>query len=104
MQALAKRARSLAEGKSHSIGLLVHSLTVEYFGEIARGVDDELAPVQYDLMLYTTHRRKGRELAYVTRLTCVSPWPRWGGRLFNCSLPISRSLTRRFSGSNYRRN
>jgi LacI family transcriptional regulator len=63
------QARSLAGGKSHIIGLLVHSLTVEYFGEIARGVDEELAPVQYDLMLYTTHRRKGRESAYVTRLT-----------------------------------
>ncbi len=63
------QARRLAGGKSHIIGLLVHSLTVEYFGEIARGVDDELAAVQYDLMLYTTHRRKGRESAYVTRLT-----------------------------------
>ncbi len=63
------QARSLAGGKSNIIGLLVHSLTVEYFGEIARGVDDELASFQYDLMLYTTHRRKGRESAYVTRLT-----------------------------------
>jgi LacI family transcriptional regulator len=63
------QARSLAGGKSNIIGLLVHSLTVEYFGEIARGVDDELASVHYDLMLYTTHRRKGRESAYVTKLT-----------------------------------
>lgn len=63
------QARSLAGGRSNIIGLLVHSLTVEYFGEIARGVDEELAGVQYDLMLYTTHRRKGRESAYVTRLT-----------------------------------
>lgn len=63
------QARSLAGGKSNIIGLLVHSLNVEYFGEIARGVDEALAAVQYDLMLYTTHRRKGRESAYVTRLT-----------------------------------
>lgn len=63
------QARSLAGGKSNIIGLLVHSLTVEYFGEIARGVDEELAAEEYDLMLYTTHRRKGRESAYVTRLT-----------------------------------
>ena len=63
------QARSLAGGKSNIIGLLVHSLTVEYFGEIARGVDEALASVQYDLMLYTTHRRKGRESAYVTKLT-----------------------------------
>lgn len=63
------QARSLAGGKSNIIGLLVHSLTEEYFGEIARGVDEELSAVNYDLMLYTTHRRKGRESAYVTRLT-----------------------------------
>lgn len=63
------QARSLAGGKSNIIGLLVHSLNVEYFGEIARGVDEELSTVNYDLMLYTTHRRKGRESAYVTRLT-----------------------------------
>ncbi len=63
------QARSLAGGKSNIIGLLVHSLTEEYFGEIARGVDEELAAMQYDLMLYTTHRRKGRESTYVTRLT-----------------------------------
>jgi LacI family transcriptional regulator len=76
MRAMAKlgyvvnlQARSLAGGQSHIIGLLVHSLTVEYFGEIARGVDDEAAAVQYDLMLYTTHRHKGRESVYVTRLT-----------------------------------
>jgi LacI family transcriptional regulator len=63
------QARSLAGGKSNIIGLLIHSLNVEYFGEIVRGVDDELALLQYDLMLYTTHRRRGRESAYVTRLT-----------------------------------
>jgi LacI family transcriptional regulator len=63
------QARSLAGGQSHIIGLLVHSLSVEYFDEIARGVDDELAAMQYDLMLYTTHRRKGRESAYVAKVT-----------------------------------
>src|SRR5215475_2321252 len=63
------QARSLAGGKSNIIGLLVHSLNIEYFGEIARGVDEALAAVNYDLMLYTTHRRKGRESTYVTRLT-----------------------------------
>jgi LacI family transcriptional regulator len=63
------QARSLAGGKTNIIGLLVHSLNVEYFGEIARGVDEALAADQYDLMLFTTHRRKGRESAYVTKLT-----------------------------------
>jgi LacI family transcriptional regulator len=63
------QARSLAGGKSHIIGLLVHSLSIEYFDEIAHGVDDELEAISYDLMLYTTHRRKGRESAYVAKVT-----------------------------------
>ena len=63
------QARSLAGGQSHIIGLLVESLTVAYFGEIARGVDEKMAAMQYDLMLYTTHRHQGRESVYVTSLT-----------------------------------
>jgi LacI family transcriptional regulator len=65
------QARSLAGGQSHIIGLLVESLTVEYFGQIARGVDDKMAAMQYDLMLSTTHRHQGRESVYVTRLTAI---------------------------------
>lgn len=63
------QARSLAGGRTNIIGLLVHGLNVSYFGEIVRGIDDELGLRNYDLMLYTTHRRKLRESAYVTRLT-----------------------------------
>ncbi len=58
-------ARSLAGGKSHVIGLLVPGLDNGYIGEVARGIDEELARVNYDLMLYTTHRQRGKESAYV---------------------------------------
>ena len=64
-----QRARSLAGGRSQVIGLLVHDLGTSYIGEVIRGIDAELAPVQYDLLLYTTHRRKTRESAYVVALT-----------------------------------
>lgn len=58
-------ARSLAGGQSNVIGLLVVDLTTQYMGEIISGIDDVLAAHQYELMLYTTHRRKAKESAYV---------------------------------------
>jgi LacI family transcriptional regulator len=44
-------------------------LGTSYIGEIIRGIDAELASAQYDLLLYTTHRRKIKESAYVGTLT-----------------------------------
>jgi LacI family transcriptional regulator len=64
-----QRARSLAGGRSQVIGLLVHDVGTTYIGEIIRGIDAELASAQYDLILYTTHRRKTKESAYVVTLT-----------------------------------
>jgi len=64
-----QRARSLAGGRSQVIGLLVHDVGTSYIGEIIRGIDAELTSAQYDLILYTTHRRKTKESAYVVTLT-----------------------------------
>ena len=64
-----QQARNLAGGRSHIVGLLVPDLGTGYIGEIIRGIDDALGIAQYDLMLYTTHRRKTKESAYVTSLT-----------------------------------
>ncbi len=63
------QARTLAGGHSHIVGLLVHGLDTSYIGEIMKGIDNELYTVNYDLMLYTTHRRKTKESAYVVKLT-----------------------------------
>src|SRR5437762_3904389 len=63
------QARSLAGGRTQIIGLLVHELNNGYIGEIIKGIDNEMAEAHYDLMLYTTHRRKTKESVYVTRLT-----------------------------------
>lgn len=59
------QARSLAGGRSQIIGILVPGLDNSYVGEIVRGVDEELGREHYDLMLYTTHRGHGNEVAYV---------------------------------------
>lgn len=63
-----QQARSLAGGKSRVIGLLVPSLNNGYIGEVARGIDEELAKSAYDLMLYTTHRTS-TEASYAFKLT-----------------------------------
>ncbi|MCL4868462.1 MAG: LacI family transcriptional regulator [Anaerolineae bacterium] len=62
------QARSLAGGRSNVIGLLVVDLTTQYVGEIIRGIDEILTANQYELMLYTTHRRKTKESAYVNMM------------------------------------
>lgn len=58
------QARSLAGGRSNIIGLLVPGLDNSYLGEITRGIDEELARSNYNLMLYTTHRQHGKEAIY----------------------------------------
>lgn len=64
-----RQARALAGGRHQVIGLLVPDLDTSYVGEILRGIDEELAANSYDLMLYTTHRRKMRESIFVASLT-----------------------------------
>jgi LacI family transcriptional regulator len=64
-----RQARGLAGGRSQVVGLVVPDLDTSYIGEIIRGIDEELAAVSHDLMLYTTHHRKQRESAFVATLT-----------------------------------
>ncbi len=63
-----RQARSLAGGKTHTIGMLVPDLGTGYIGEIIRGIDAELGVLGYDLMLYTTHRAAAKEASYVANL------------------------------------
>jgi LacI family transcriptional regulator len=63
-----RQARSLAGGKSNSIGLLVPDLGTGYIGEIIRGIDAELSLSDFDLILYTTHRTASKEASYVANL------------------------------------
>ncbi len=63
-----RQARSLAGGRSHVIGVMVPDLGTGYIGEIMHGIDAELAIAQYDLMLYTAHRREAKESSYIANL------------------------------------
>lgn len=64
-----QQARSLAGGRSQVIGLLVSDVGNPYIGEIVRGIESRLYTSQYDLLLYTTHRRKTKESSYVAVMT-----------------------------------
>jgi len=64
-----EQARSLAGGASRVVGLLVDYLSTSYMDEFIRGVDSILEEENYDLVIYTTRRRKTKESMYVTRLT-----------------------------------
>ena len=55
------QARSLAGGRSNLIGLLVPKIDNSYITAIVAGIDDELAKVKLNLILYTTHRQLGKE-------------------------------------------
>jgi LacI family transcriptional regulator len=63
-----RQARSLAGGKTNSIGVLVPDLGTGYIGEIIRGIDAELGLSDLDLILYTTHRTASKEANYVANL------------------------------------
>lgn len=62
------QARSLAGGRSHVIGLLVHDLSNAYTAHVIEGIDEVLVDAQYELILHTTHRRHAKEAAYVSTL------------------------------------
>ena len=63
-----RQARSLAGGGHQVIGLLVHGLESDYFGQILKGVDEALAQANFEMMLFTTHRHKDKEINHVTRM------------------------------------
>jgi LacI family transcriptional regulator len=63
-----RQARSLAGGRTNTIGVLVPDLGTGYIGEIIRGIDAELGLSDIDLILYTTHRTASKEANYVANL------------------------------------
>lgn len=63
-----RQARSLAGGGYQVVGLLVHGLESDYFGQILKGVDEALAQANFEMMLFTTHRYKDKEIGHAIRL------------------------------------
>jgi LacI family transcriptional regulator len=63
-----RKARSLAGGHSHVIAVMVPDLGTGYIGEIMRGIDTEVSRADYDMMLYTTHRREVTEQHFIATI------------------------------------
>jgi LacI family transcriptional regulator len=61
-------ARALAKGRTQTIGLLAQEIDNPFFSVVIRGVDQEVSGADYDLLLGTTHSRRGKEAEYVARL------------------------------------
>ena len=62
------KARSLKEGRSQMLGLVLFDFESGYHVDIMRGIDGEVALLNYDLMLSTTHHGRRKESAIVTKL------------------------------------
>lgn len=63
-----QQARSLAGGRSGLVGILVPMMDNGYINEVIRGIDEELARSDYNLILYTTRRQHGRESTYAATI------------------------------------
>lgn len=61
-------ARSLAGGRSRTIGLLVPNLDIGYVGTITQGIDRALSKANCDLVLYTSHHQPSKETYYVNTI------------------------------------
>jgi LacI family transcriptional regulator len=62
------QARSLAGGKSNLIGMVVPNLDNAYVNVLSQSIDEALSSAGYDLMVYTTHRKKGKEAQFVNTM------------------------------------
>jgi LacI family transcriptional regulator len=62
------QARRLAGGKSNLIGMLVPSLDNGYITVLTQSIDEALTKAGYDLMVYTTHHKQGKETQFVNAL------------------------------------
>src|SRR5690242_19657077 len=61
-------ARSLATGRTRTIGLAMSGISNPYFAELAHAIEREAAPAGYTLLLADTHDEPERELRATTDL------------------------------------
>ncbi|MEO6207822.1 MAG: LacI family DNA-binding transcriptional regulator [Candidatus Limnocylindrales bacterium] len=61
-------ARALVTSRSHTVGVIVHDIADPYFGEIVKGLEEELAPHDYWMFVTSSERDPAKELGYVRAL------------------------------------
>jgi LacI family transcriptional regulator len=62
-------ARTLASGRTRTIGLLAIEVGTSFFQKVIAGADEQVASFDHDFMLCTTHDRREKEREYVARLS-----------------------------------
>ncbi len=63
-----KLARALKQGKSNIVGVVVPYINRNFFSTVIRGIEEELYPKGYQIIISQTHEMEDRELATIKNL------------------------------------
>ena len=63
-----KLAKSLRNGKSFNVGVIVPRIDSNFFASVIRGVEEELHPEGYHIIICQTHEDEKREIDNITTL------------------------------------
>lgn len=58
-------ARALVTARSQTVGVIVHDISDPYFGELVKGLEDEIRADGYRLFVASSDRNPARELEYL---------------------------------------
>lgn len=61
-------AQSLRSGKSNNVGVIVPRIDVNFFASVIRGIEEELHPEGYHVIICQTHEDEKREIENITTL------------------------------------
>lgn len=65
---LNKLAQSLQSGKSNSVGVIVPRINTNFFGSVIRGIEEELQPNGYHVIICQTHEDEKIEIENINTL------------------------------------
>ncbi len=63
-----KLAQALRSGKSNNVGVIVPRINTNFFASVIRGIEEELHPKGYQVIICQTHEDKNRELENINTL------------------------------------
>lgn len=63
-----KLALALKSGKSFNVGVIVPRIDTNFFGSVIRGIEEELYPAGYQVIICQTHDIESREVENITTL------------------------------------
>ncbi|ALJ05926.1 LacI family transcriptional regulator [Pseudalgibacter alginicilyticus] len=63
-----KLAQALKSGKSYNVGVIVPRIDSNFFASIIRGIEDELSPFGYQVIICQTHEENAKEIENIDTL------------------------------------